>query len=197
MRILVSNCESAKHGAICRTYVQTTRHAFVGKCPWLCLHNMHADYRILCDDCHDDELRRSEECVSRCAARAGAEPQRQRKPGNTWKTDAFPSPKATKRQRKPSNPANHVAFKAGNKLKRQRKSGNTWKTDAFPSPKATKRQRKPGNPANHVAFKAGNKLKRQRKSSNTRKTDAFPGPKGAPKHHPPPNPIKRRKTTCV
>ena len=79
---------------------------------------MHADYRILCDDCHDDELRRSEECVSRCAARAGAEPQRQRKPGN---------------------PANHVAFKAGNKLKRQRKSGNTWKTDAFPSPKATKR----------------------------------------------------------
>ena len=28
MRILVSNCESAKHGAICRTYVQTTRHAF-------------------------------------------------------------------------------------------------------------------------------------------------------------------------
>ena len=76
--------------------------------------------------------------MSRCAARAGAEPQR---------------------QRKPSNPANHVAFKAGNKLKRQRKSGNTWKTDAFPSPKATKRQRKPGNPANHVAFKAGNKLK--------------------------------------
>ncbi len=144
--------------------------------------------------------------MSRCAARAGAEPQRQRKPGNpanhvafkagnklkrqrksgnTWKTDAFPNPKATKRQRKPSNPANHVAFKAGNKLKRQRKSGNTWKTDAFPSPKATKRQRKPGNPANHVAFKAGNKLKRQRKSGNTRKTDAFPSPKGAQKHHPP------------
>ena len=133
----------------------------------LCLHNMHADYRILCDDCHDDELRRSEECVSRCAARAGAEPQRQRKPGN---------------------PANHVAFKAGNKLKRQRKSSNTRKTDAFPGPKATKRQRKPGNPANHVAFKAGNKLKRQRKSSNTRKTDAFPGLKGAQKHQPPQTP---------
>jgi len=105
-----------------------------------------------------------EECVSRCAARAGAEPQRQRKLGN---------------------PANHVAFKAGNKLKRQRKSGNMRKTDAFPDPKATKRQRKPGNPANHVAFKAGNKLKRQRKSSNMRKTDAFPDPKGAPKRQPP------------
>ena len=75
-----------------------------------------------CDDCHDDELRRSEECVSRCAARAGAEPQRQRKPGN---------------------PANHVAFKAGNKLKRQRKSGNTWKTDAFPSPKGAQKHQPP------------------------------------------------------
>ena len=176
MRILVSNCESAKHGAICRTYVQTTRHAFVGKCPWLCLHRATGIFARICDDCHDDELRRSEECVSRCAARAGAEPQRQRKPGNS---------------------ANHVAFKAGNKLKRQRKSGNTWKTDAFPSPKATKRQRKPGNPANHVAFKAGNKLKRQRKSGNTWKTDAFPGPKRSPKAPTPPNPIKRRKTTCV
>ena len=132
MRILVSNCESAKHGAICRTYVQTMRHAFVGKCPWLCLHRATGIFARICDDCHDDELRRSEECVSRCAARAGAEPQRQRKSGNTWKTDAFPGPKATKRQRKPGNPANHVAFKAGNKLKRQRKSGNTWKTDAFP-----------------------------------------------------------------
>ena len=106
MRILVSNCESAKHGAICRTYVQTTRHAFVGKC----------------DDCHDDELRRSEECVSRCAARAGAEPQRQRKPGN---------------------PANHVAFKAGNKLKRQRKSSNTRETDAFPGPKGAQKHQPP------------------------------------------------------
>ena len=88
----------------------------------LCLHNMHADYRILCDDCHDDELRRSEECVSRCAARAGAEPQRQRKLGN---------------------PANHVAFKAGNKLKRQRKSGNMRKTDAFPDPKGAQRHQAP------------------------------------------------------
>ena len=132
MRILVSNCESAKHGAICRTYVQTMRHAFVGKCPWLCLHRATGIFARICDDCHDDELRRSEECVSRCAARAGAEPQRQRKSGNTWKTDAFPGPKATKRQRKPGNPANHVAFKAGNKLKRQRKSSNTRKTDAFP-----------------------------------------------------------------
>ena len=91
----------------------------------LCVHNMHADYRILCDDCHDDELRRSEECVSRCAARAGAELQRQRKPGN---------------------PANHVAFKAGNKLKRQRKSSNTWKTDAFPGPKGAQRHQPPKNP---------------------------------------------------
>ena len=32
----------------------------------LCLHNMRTDYRILCDDCHDDERRRREECVSRC-----------------------------------------------------------------------------------------------------------------------------------
>lgn len=91
----------------------------------LCLHNMHADYRILCDDCHDDELRRSEECVSRCAARAGAEPQRQRKPGN---------------------PANHVAFKAGHKLKRQRKSGNTWKTDAFPGPQRSPKAPTPQKP---------------------------------------------------
>ena len=179
MRILVSNCESAKHGAICRTFVQTTRHAFVGKCPWLCLHRATGIFARICDDCHDDELRRSEECVSCCAARAGAEPQRQRKPGN---------------------PANYVAFKAGNKLKRQRKSSNTRKTDAFPGSKATKRQRKPGNPANYVASKAGNKLKRQRKPSNTRKTDAFPGPKGAQRHRAPkapPNPVKRRKTTCV
>ena len=158
----------------------------------LCLHNMHADYRILCDDCHDDELRRSEECVSRCAARAGAEPQRQRKSSNTRKTDAFPSPKATKRQRKLGNPANHVAFKAGNKLKRQRKSSNTRKTDAFPGPKATKRQRKQGNPANYVAFKAGNKLKRQRKPSNTRKTDAFPDPKGAQRQRVPKAPPQKK-----
>ena len=152
--------------------------------------------------------------MSRCAARAGAEPQRQRKLGNpvnhvafkagnklkrqrkssnTRKTDAFPSPKTTKRQRKPGNPVNHVAFKAGNKLKRQRKSGNMRKTDAFPGPKATKRQRKPGNPANHVAFKAGNKLKRQRKSSNMRKTDAFPDPKGAQRHQAPKAPPKPHK----
>ena len=32
----------------------------------LCLHNMRTDYRILCDDCHDDERRRREECVPRC-----------------------------------------------------------------------------------------------------------------------------------
>ncbi len=156
--------------------------------------------------------------MSRCAARAGAEPQRQRKlgnpanhvafkagnklkrqrkSGNMRKTDAFPDPKATKRQRKPGNPANHVAFKAGNKLKRQRKSSNTRKTDAFPSPKATKRQRKPGNPVNHVAFKAGNKLKRQRKSGNKWKTDAFPDPKGAQRHqapkHQPPKPHKKEE----
>ena len=56
------------------------------------------------------------------AARAGAEPQRQRKPGN---------------------PANHVAFKAGNKLKRQRKSGNTRKTDAFPGPKGAQKNQPP------------------------------------------------------
>ena len=184
MRILVSNCESAKHGAICRTYVQTTRHAFAGKCPWLCLHRVTGIFARICDDCHDDELRRSEECVSRCAARADAEPS------------------IPQRQRKPGNPANYVAFKAGNKLKRQRKSSNMRKNDAFPGPKATKRQRKPGNPANYVAFKAGNKLKRQRKLSNRRKTDAFPGSKGAqrqrtPKAPPKKNPIKRRKTTCV
>ena len=102
--------------------VQTTRHAFVGKCPWLCLHRATGIFARICDDCHDDELRRSEECVSRCAARAGAEPQRQRKPGN---------------------PANHVAFKAGNKLKRQRKSGNTRKTDAFPGPKGAPKHHPP------------------------------------------------------
>ena len=59
------------------------------------------------------------------------------------KKDAFPSPKATKRQRKPGNPANHVAFKAGNKLKRQRKSGNTRKTDAFPGPKGAPKHHPP------------------------------------------------------
>ncbi len=32
----------------------------------LCLHNMRTDYRILCDDCHDDERQRREECVARC-----------------------------------------------------------------------------------------------------------------------------------
>ena len=32
----------------------------------VCLHNMRTDYRILCDDCHDDERRRREECVPRC-----------------------------------------------------------------------------------------------------------------------------------
>ncbi len=36
----------------------------------LCLHNMRTDYRILCDDCHDDERRRREECVPRCLRRA-------------------------------------------------------------------------------------------------------------------------------
>ena len=61
--------------------------------------------------CQIAKVRSTEQFV----ARAGAEPQRQSKPGN---------------------PANHVAFKAGNKLKRQRKSGNTRKTDAFPGPKA-------------------------------------------------------------
>ena len=35
----------------------------------LCLHNMRTDYRILCDDCHDDERRRREECVPRCLRR--------------------------------------------------------------------------------------------------------------------------------
>ena len=129
MRILVSNCESAKHGAICRTFVQTTRHAFVGKCPWLCLHRATGIFARICDDCHDDELRRSEECVSCCAARAGAEPQRQRKPGN---------------------PANYVASKAGNKLKRQRKPSNTRKTDAFPGPKGAQRHRAPKAPPNPV-----------------------------------------------
>lgn len=103
----------------------TTRHAFVGKCPWLCLHRATGIFARICDDCHDDELRRSEECVSRCAARAGAEPQRQRKPGN---------------------PANHVAFKAGNKLKRQRKSSNTRKTDAFPGPKGAQKHHPPQKP---------------------------------------------------
>ena len=117
MRILVSNCESAKHGAICRTYVQTTRHAFVGKCPWLCLHRATGIFARICDDCHDDELRRSEECVSRCAARAGAEPQRQRKPGN---------------------PANHVAFKAGNKLKGNANQATRGKPMPFPVQKQLK-----------------------------------------------------------
>ena len=117
MRILVSNCESAKHGAICRTYVQTTRHAFVGKCPWLCLHRATGIFARICDDCHDDELRRSEECVSRCAARAGAEPQRQRKPGN---------------------PANHVAFKAGNKLKGNVNQATRGKPMPFPVQKQLK-----------------------------------------------------------
>ncbi len=117
MRILVSNCESAKHGAICRTYVQTTRHAFVGKCPWLCLHRATGIFARICDDCHDDELRRSEECVSRCAARAGAEPQRQRKPGN---------------------PANHVAFKAGNKLKGNANQATRGKPMLFPVQKQLK-----------------------------------------------------------
>ena len=117
MRILVSNCESAKHGAICRTYVQTTRHAFVGKCPWLCLHRATGIVARICDDCHDDELRRSEECVSRCAARAGAEPQRQRKPGN---------------------PANHVAFKAGNKLKGNANQATRGKPMLFPVQKQLK-----------------------------------------------------------
>ena len=117
MRILVSNCESAKHGAICRTIVQTTRHAFVGKCPWLCLHRATGIFARICDDCHDDELRRSEECVSRCAARAGAEPQRQRKPGN---------------------PANHVAFKAGNKLKGNANQATRGKPMPFPVQKQLK-----------------------------------------------------------
>ena len=117
MRILVSNCESAKHGAICRTYVQTTRHAFVGKWPWLCLHRATGIFARICDDCHDDELRRSEECVSRCAARAGAEPQRQRKPGN---------------------PANHVAFKAGNKLKGNANQATRGKPMLFPVQKQLK-----------------------------------------------------------
>ena len=117
MRILVSNCESAKHGAICRTYVQTTRHAFVGKCPWLCLHRATGIFARICDDCHDDELRRSEECVSRCAARAGTEPQRQRKPGN---------------------PANHVAFKAGNKLKGNANQATRGKPMLFPVQKQLK-----------------------------------------------------------
>ena len=117
MRILVSNCESANHGAICRTYVQTTRHAFVGKCPWLCLHRATGIFARICDDCHDDELRRSEECVSRCAARAGAEPQRQRKPGN---------------------PANHVAFKAGNKLKGNANQATRGKPMLFPVQKQLK-----------------------------------------------------------
>ena len=159
--------------------------------------------------------------MSRCAARADAEPsspQRQRKPGNPAnyvafkagnklkrqrkssnmrKTDAFPGSKGAQRQRKPGNPANYVAFKAGNKLKRQRKSSNMRKTDAFPGSKGAQRQRKPGNPANYVAFKAGNKLKRQRKSSNMRKTDAFPGPKGAQRQRtpkaPPPKPHKKEE----
>ena len=38
-------------------------------------HRATGIFARICDDCHDDELRRSEECVSRCAARAGAEPQ--------------------------------------------------------------------------------------------------------------------------
>ena len=81
--------------------------------------------------------------MSRCAARAGAEPQRQRKPGNPANHVAFKAGNKLKRQRKPGNPANHVAFKAGNKLKRQRKSGNTWKTDAFPGPKGAQKHQPP------------------------------------------------------
>ena len=49
---------------------QTARHAFVGTCPWLCLHKAAGIFARICDDCHDDELRRSEECVSRCEARS-------------------------------------------------------------------------------------------------------------------------------
>ncbi len=33
----------------------------------LCLHRATGIFVRICDDCHDDELRRSEECVSRCA----------------------------------------------------------------------------------------------------------------------------------
>ena len=59
----------------------------------------------------------STECVSRCAARAGAEPQRQRKPGN---------------------PANHVAFKAGNKLKGNANQATRGKPMLFPVQKQLK-----------------------------------------------------------
>ena len=55
--------------------------------------------------------------MSRCAARAGAEPQRQRKPGN---------------------PANHVAFKAGNKLKGNANQATRGKPMLFPVQKQLK-----------------------------------------------------------
>ncbi len=104
----------------------------------LCLHNMHADYRILCDDCHDDELRRSEECVSRCEARAGAEPQRQRKACNPANFVAFKAGAEPRRQRKACNSSNYVAFKAGAEPQRQRKSAPPLKSVAFPTPNPIK-----------------------------------------------------------
>ena len=48
---------------LCR---ETTRHAIAQTCCGLCLHKTHSRFVRLCDDCHDDERQRREECVSRC-----------------------------------------------------------------------------------------------------------------------------------
>ena len=119
MRILVSNCESAKHGAICRTYVQTTRHAVYGNL----LH-------CACTICM--QIIGYYVTTVTMMSSVGAKNACRVVPHGLTR-----SPQAPK-QRKPGNPANYVAFKAGNKLKGNVNQVTRGKPMPFPAQKELK-----------------------------------------------------------